>query len=239
VGGSDQWGNITAGIELIRRVKGGGAEAHGLTFTLLTTTSGAKFGKTEAGAVWLDPESTSPYRFYQFWINTDDRDVGQMLRFFTLLDRERIETLDRATLEQPEGREAQRVLARDVTERVHGEHSLRAAEEVSGLLFGGADPKSLSLDALRQLEREIPVFTLAASGDVTVSDVVTAVSSGKDALFKSRGEARRTLEQGGLYINGDRVLSLDQGILADQFLHGQYLLVRKGGRAYGLVHLRG
>lgn len=237
VGGSDQWGNITAGIELIRRVKS--AEAHGLTFTLLTTTSGAKFGKTEAGAVWLDPERTSPYRFYQFWVNTDDRDVGEMLRFFTLLDRERIETLDRATQERPEAREAQRVLAREVTERVHGEHALRTAEEVSGLLFGGADPKSLSLDALRQLEREIPVFTLSASGDVTVSDVVTAVSSGKDALFKSRGEARRTLEQGGLYLNGERVASLDQSISADQFLHGQYLLVRKGARAYGLVQLRG
>jgi len=119
VGGSDQWGNITAGIELIRRTRG--AESHALTFPLLTTASGTKFGKTEAGAVWLDPARTSPYRFYQFWINTDDRDVPQMLRYFTLLERTEIEALHAATTERPEARDAQRALARDVTRRVHGE----------------------------------------------------------------------------------------------------------------------
>src|SRR5438105_4209658 len=153
LGGSDQWGNITAGIELIRRTAS--AEAHALTFQLLTTASGTKFGKTEAGAVWLDPDRTSPYRFYQFWFNTDDRDVAQMLRFFTLLDRDRIEALDRATRERPEAREAQRTLARDVTERVHGAAALAAAEEVSRLLFGKGDPRSLSEDALHLLEQEI------------------------------------------------------------------------------------
>src|SRR5436853_6702531 len=117
VGGSDQWGNITAGIELIRRTQS--AESHALTFPLLTTASGTKFGKTEAGAVWLDAERTSPYQFYQFWINTDDRDVGQMLRYFTLLEHDQIESLDRAMKDAPEKREAQRTLARDVTERVH------------------------------------------------------------------------------------------------------------------------
>ncbi|TMG80645.1 MAG: tyrosine--tRNA ligase, partial [Betaproteobacteria bacterium] len=123
LGGSDQWGNITAGIELIRRTEGG--DAHALTCPLLTTAAGTKFGKTEAGAVWLDAERTSPYRFYQFWINTDDRDVGQMVRFFTLLDHGEIEALDRATRERPEAREAQRTLARDVTRRVHGADALR------------------------------------------------------------------------------------------------------------------
>ena len=233
VGGSDQWGNITAGIELIRRVAAG--ESHALTFPLLTTTSGAKFGKTEAGAVWLDPERTSPYRFYQFWINTEDRDVGQMLRSFTLLERDRIDALEQATRDAPETREAQRTLARDVTARVHGAGALRAAEEVSGLLFGGADPNALSVEALRQLEREIPVFTLERAEDVKVADVVAAITTGKDALFKSKGEARRALEQGGLYLNGERVTALDQPVPREKFLHGRYLLVRKGARGYGLV----
>jgi tyrosyl-tRNA synthetase len=126
IGGSDQWGNITAGIELIRRTTG--AESHALTFPLLTTASGRKFGKSEAGAVWLDADRTTPYQFYQFWINTDDRDVGQMLRTFTLLDRGQIEALDSSIQERPEAREAQRTLARDVTRRVHGDEALGAAE---------------------------------------------------------------------------------------------------------------
>ncbi len=146
MGGSDQWGNITAGTELIRRAVGG--EAHGITLPLITTSTGAKFGKSEAGAVWLDPTRTSPYKFYQFWINTDDRDVGKYLRTFTLLSHEEIEGLDASAAGSPEKREAQRALARDVTARVHGDGAVRAAEEVSGLLFGGADPASLSTTAL-------------------------------------------------------------------------------------------
>jgi tyrosyl-tRNA synthetase len=234
VGGSDQWGNITAGIELIRRTKG--AEAHALTFPLITTAAGTKFGKTEAGAVWLDAERTSPYRFYQFWINTDDRDVGQMLRFFTLLDRREIEALDQATKDRPESREAQRTLARDVTERVHGATALKAAEEVSTLLFGKADPRSLSSDALRLLETEIPTFKLGGDAFDT-QDVINAVSGEGDSLFKSRGEARRALEQGGLYLNGERLGAERQPISLEELLHGKYLLVRKGARSYGLIRV--
>jgi tyrosyl-tRNA synthetase len=231
VGGSDQWGNITAGIELIRRTRG--AEAHALTFPLVTSASGRKFGKTEAGAVWLDPERTSPYRFYQFWINTDDRDVGPMLRFFTLLDRGEIERLDRATTETPEAREAQRTLARDVSARVHGEPALRAAEEVSQLLFGKGDPRSLSKPALEQLEQEIPTFRLAAA-PADVFALIDAVSGGKDALFKSKSEARRALQQGGLYLNGERA-GENRNLSRSDLLHGKYVLVRKGARSYGLV----
>ena len=231
VGGSDQWGNITAGIELIRRTVG--AESHALTFPLVTSASGRKFGKTEAGAVWLDPERTSPYRFYQFWINTDDRDVGQMLRFFTLLDRRDLERLDRATAETPEAREGQRALARDVTTRVHGEPALKAAEEVSLLLFGKGDPRSLSRSALEQLEQEIPTFRLE-SAPTDVFALIDAVSAGKDALFKSKSEARRALQQGGLYINGERA-SENREISHSELLHGTYLLVRKGARSYGLI----
>jgi tyrosyl-tRNA synthetase len=235
LGGSDQWGNITAGIELIRRTAA--AESHALTFPLLTTASGSKFGKTEAGAVWLDPERTSPYRFYQFWINTDDRDVGQMLRFFTLLDRREIEELDRATKERPEAREAQRALARDVTKRVHDAGALAAAEEVSQLLFGKGDPRELSLEALELLEKEIPTFELDGSKSFDTQDVINAVSGEGDALFKSRGEARRALEQGGVYLNGDRLSVERKPVTADQLLHARYLLVRKGARSYGLVRI--
>jgi tyrosyl-tRNA synthetase len=232
VGGSDQWGNITAGIDLIRRTRA--AETHALTFPLLTTAAGTKFGKTEAGAVWLDPERTTPYRFYQFWINTDDRDAGQMLRYFTFLDRARIEELDRATADQPAAREAQRVLARDVTQRLHGEAAVRAAEEVSQLLFGKGDPTTLSRDALASLEREIPTFA-ASKPELSTFDVIDAVSAGKDALFKSKSEARRALDQGGLYLNGERLSKEPAPVPRERFLHGRYLLVRKGARNYGLV----
>jgi tyrosyl-tRNA synthetase len=234
VGGSDQWGNITAGIELIGRTVG--ADAHALTFPLVTNASGTKFGKTEAGAVWLDPERTSPYRFYQFWINTDDRDVGQMLRFFTLLQRPEIERLDRATKDAPEAREAQRALARDVTLRVHGDAALQAAEEVSQLVFGKADPRALSKAALQQLEQEIPTFRLESPDQRDLFAVIDVVSAGKDALFKSKSEARRALEQGGLYVNGERV-SANRAITRSELLHGRYLLVRKGARTNGLVVL--
>ncbi|HEY3257220.1 MAG TPA: tyrosine--tRNA ligase, partial [Gemmatimonadaceae bacterium] len=235
MGGSDQWGNITAGIELIRRTES--AEAHALTFPLLTTASGTKFGKTEAGAVWLDPDRTSPYSFYQFWINTDDRDVGQMLRFFTLLDRKEIEKLDAATKQEPERRDAQRTLAREVTERVHGAPALKAAEEVSQLLFGKGDPRSLSREALQLLEREIPTFELKADTGFDTQDVINAVSGEAEALFKSRSEARRAVEQGGLYLNGERVPAERAPVAAGQLLHGKYLLVRKGARSYGLVRV--
>lgn len=235
VGGSDQWGNITAGIELIRRAKG--VEAHALTFPLIMTAAGAKFGKTEAGAVWLDPQRTSPYRFYQFWINTDDRDVGQMLRFFTLLDRAEIEALDAATKERPEAREAQRALAREVTGRVHGADALKAAEEVSQLLFGKGDPRSLSREALQSLEHEIPTFGLSKGEPLDTFDLIDAVSVGKDAMFKSKSEARRALDQGGLYMNGDRLGRDRVSVPREQFLHGSYLLLRKGARSYGLVRL--
>jgi tyrosyl-tRNA synthetase len=234
VGGSDQWGNITAGIELIRRTVG--AEAHALTFPLLTKASGTKFGKTEAGAVWLDAERTSPYQFYQFWINTDDRDVGQMLRNFALLDRKRIEELDRATQEKPEAREAQRALARDVAERVHGAQALRAAEEVSQLLFGKGDPRKLSRAALGLLEREIPTFELNGGKELDTQDVINAIS-GESGLFKSRGEARRALEQGGLYLNAERLSAERSPVSKEQWLHGKYLLVRKGARTYALIRV--
>jgi len=231
LGGSDQWGNITAGIELIRRFAG--REAHGLTVPLVTTAAGTKFGKTEAGSVWLDPERTSPYQFYQFWIQTDDRDVGRYLRFFTLLDRERIETLDEQVSVAPQRREAQEALARDVTERVHGTESARAAAEVSALLFGQAEPTSLSSSAFSALRRELPPVNVH-TGDFPIDVVDLLVRTG---LTPSRGAARRLFEQGGAYINGVRATSESRMVQEDAAIHDRYVVVRKGARDYALVQI--
>jgi tyrosyl-tRNA synthetase len=235
VGGSDQWGNITAGVDLIRRTRG--KDAHALTFPLLTTASGTKFGKTEAGAVWLDADRTSPYRFYQFWINTDDRDVGQMLRFFTLLERKVVELLEIAMQEEPSQRAAQRQLAAEVTERVHGAQARIAAEEVSRLLFEKADPASLSTNALQLLGKEIPCFHIQGGQSLDLFEVFEATTLGPEALFKSKGDAKRSLEQGGIYVNGQRVAA-NRPIEPSELLHGRYLLLRKGSRSYGLVQVQ-
>ena len=236
MGGSDQWGNITAGIELIRRTLG--ADAHAVTAPLITTAAGTKFGKTEAGAVWLDATLTTPYRFYQFWINVDDRDASRYLRCFTLLDRPRIEQLDRELGERPELRGAQRTLAREVTTMVHGEKAAATAQEVSELLFGGADPKALSRDALLALQLEIPVFTVEPKDELTTYDILEATLVGPDALFASKSDMRRMLQQGGVYLNGRR-LSPERGPLSpDDLLAGEFVLVRKGAKSYGLAKVR-
>jgi tyrosyl-tRNA synthetase len=229
VGGSDQWGNITAGIELIRKTVG--ANAHALTYPLFTTASGAKFGKTESGAVWLDAERTSPYKFFQFWVNADDRDVGKFLRFFTLLPRKTIEELDRETAEHPERRAAQYALAQEVTTRVHDEEAARVASEVSALLFGKGDPKSLSLKALEALGEEVPFVRVSADG--AGIDALELFVSAK--LAASKGAARRLLEQGGLYVNGDRLSPDDKTLGRERLLPGSHLLLRKGAREYALV----
>lgn len=232
-GGSDQWGNITTGIELIRRAAG--AEAHGVVLPLVTTASGTKFGKTEAGAVWLDARRTSPYQFYQFWVNTDDRDVGRYLRYFTLLSREEIASLDRATAESPERRQAQQALALDVTGRVHGHEAARVAVEMSGLLFGRGDPRALSPQALAALAHEIPSSQLAgptSDGDVDTIDAV--VHAG---LAPSKSAARRLLEQGGLAVNGRKLSSADRTLPLADALAGGYYLLRKGARDYALLRV--
>jgi tyrosyl-tRNA synthetase len=235
MGGSDQWGNITAGVELIRRVAG--AEAHALTCPLVTTTAGTKFGKTESGAVWLDAERTSPYRFYQFWMNADDEGARRYLRYFTTLPREEIEALDRATAEHPERREAQQALASDITRRVHGDAALAAAREVSALLFGGAEPASLSAIALAALHREIPSFAIAPDVEADTQAIIDAVSTGEGALFTSRSDARRMLQQGGVYLNGARLGAERRALTPADVLHGRYAIVRKGARHYAIVEL--
>jgi tyrosyl-tRNA synthetase len=236
MGGSDQWGNITAGIELIRRTLG--ADAHAVTAPLITTSTGSKFGKTEAGAIWLDATLTTPYKFYQFWINIDDRDAPRYLRYFTLLDRSRIEQLDREVADHPELRGAQRTLAREVTRLVHGDKAVGAAEEVSELLFGGADPKALSPDALLALQLEIPVFTVEPKDELTTYDILEATLVGPDALFASKGDMRRMLQQGGVYLNGRRLGPEREPLAPDDLLAGEFGLVRKGAKSYALVKVR-
>jgi tyrosyl-tRNA synthetase len=222
-------------MELVRRITG--AEVHGITSPLITTAAGTKFGKTEAGAVWLDASLTSPYKFYQFWVNVDDRDAGLYLRYFTLRTREAIETLDAAMASRPERREAQYAVARDVTGRVHGAAALAAAEEVSQLLFGGGDPKALSAAALTALSQEIPFFRLVKGDPVDTQDIIDTVSIGDDALFKSKGDARRMIQQGGVYLNGRRLGPEREPLAADDLLAGRYVLVRKGARANVLVEV--
>ncbi|HZF66595.1 MAG TPA: tyrosine--tRNA ligase [Gemmatirosa sp.] len=231
LGGSDQWGNITSGTELVRRMDG--AQAHGLTFPLLTTSSGEKFGKSAGNAVWLDAERTSPFAFHQFWINVDDREVGRLLRFYTLMPREQILALDRATAERPHLREAQRALAAEVTTRVHGPDAARVAEEVGGLLFAKGDPRELSPAALAALAREVPYATVAAPDGVSALDAAELfVAAG---LAKSKGEARRLLEQGGLTVSGRRLTAGDRALGEGDLLGGGYLLLRRGARDHALV----
>ncbi len=225
LGGNDQWGNMTAGTELIRRADGG--SAHAFTLPLLTTASGAKFGKSEAGAVWLDAARTSPYQFYQFWMRTDDRDVGRLLRFFTLLPRAEIEALDAATAERPEKREAQHALATDVTTRVHGADAAAVAHEVSTLLFAKGDPRALSANALAALAREIPFVESAATDAI---ELFVAAE-----LVPSKGAARRLLDQGGLTVSGRRLTAGESAVREEDELPGGHLLLRKGARDYALV----
>lgn len=228
MGGSDQWGNITAGLELIRRVDG--KTAHALTLPLVTTASGTKFGKTESGAVWLDPERTSPYKFYQYWINADDRDASKYLRLFTLLSKQEIEALDKLIAEAPEKRGAQQALARDVTTRVHGADAARVAEEVSQILFGKADPTSLGEPVFRALSEEVP-FAEVPAAPALLDALVTL------KLAASKGAARRLVEQGGVYLNGQRVTASTE-LAATTPLAGRYYLIRKGARDYGLLAVK-
>ena len=228
IGGSDQWGNITAGLELIRRVEG--KTAHALTMPLVTTASGSKFGKTEEGAVWLDPARTSPYKFYQYWINVDDRDAGKYLRLFTLLPRQEIEALEKLIASAPEKREAQQALAREVTARVHGDEAARVAEEVSRVLFGMADPTSLTEPVLLALSEEVP-FAEAPETPGLLDALVTL------KLAASKSAARRLVEQGGVTLNGQRA-GADTDLASTKPLAGGYHLVRKGARDYGLIRQR-
>jgi tyrosyl-tRNA synthetase len=240
LGGSDQWGNITAGIELIRRVDA--AEAHALTMPLVTTSTGAKFGKTEAGAVWLDATRTSPYAFYQFWLATDDADVGRYLRYYTLLSRDEVEALDAQTAAAPEQRAAQQALARDVTRRVHGDAALAGAEQVSTFFFGGLEASALSEAAFGILRAEAPFAevtrdALASDSDPARFDALKLLTA--SGLAASNGAAKRLLEQGGVSVNKRKLAASDRHVPAsDVLLLGGHVVMGKGKRDYALLRVK-
>jgi tyrosyl-tRNA synthetase len=217
LGGSDQWGNITAGIELIRRVRG--ATAFGLTFPLVTRADGTKFGKSEAGNIWLDARRTSPYAMYQFFLRSEDAVVGTYLRYFTFRTREEIEALDAATREQPERREAQRALAHDVVALVHGEEEARQSEHASAVLFS-EDIRDLSEQTL------LDVMSDAPSSDVEPGPLVDVLVA--TGLAKSRREARGFLERGGVYLNNRKVADADASLSRVDLLHDRYAILRRG-----------
>jgi tyrosyl-tRNA synthetase len=227
VGGSDQWGNITAGIDLIRRVEGG--EAHGLVAPLVTMASGAKFGKTEAGAIYLDPMLTSPYQFYQFWYNVDDRDVESYLKLFTLLPREEIEAQIRTHKKDPSRREAQTKLATEVTTMVHGKQALAGVVEASAALFGDIAVETNKLDAL---EAHAPTTKVGTRPETVVEALVVS------RLAKSKSDARRLIRQGGVYVNDRRVADVDEKVRPDDW-RGTKLVLRKGKKDYHLLSVDG
>ena len=233
MGGSDQWGNIVAGIDLIRRLRG--ARAHGLVFPLVTTAAGVKFGKTEAGAVWLDPKLTSPYRFYQFWLNTDDRDAITYLKFFTWLSQEEIAELAERVWSEPEKRRAQRELARHVTALVHGESELEKALRASEVLFG-KEISGLGVQEILDIFADVPSTELEKSklDGFTVTDALVA-----SGLAPSKGEARRLVQGGGVCVNNRRVSDPRQTISDADLIDGQVLVLRKGAKNYHVIKVTG
>jgi tyrosyl-tRNA synthetase len=233
MGGSDQWGNITAGTDLIRKLRT--KKAHGLVVPLVMTTSGVKFGKTEAGTIWLDPGRTSPFRFYQFWLNTDDRDVVTYLRYFTFLDRGAVDALEAATASVPEAREGQRVLAREVTALVHGTDQLRRAEHASAVLFG-EDIMTLSVDDVLAVFDDVPSTELPAEavddGGIGMVDLVAQVG-----LAPSKSEARRLVQSGGVYVNNRRMSDPQARLSREQAIGGRLFVLRRGQKQNHLVLL--
>jgi tyrosyl-tRNA synthetase len=233
MGGSDQWGNITAGIDLVRKLRG--EKAHGLVWPLMTTAGGTKFGKTEAGTIWLDPARTSPFRFYQFWLNTDDRDIVAYLKFFTFLDRPAIEALRHEVETAPAAREAQRVLAREVTYLVHGREHVARAEQASAVLFG-EKIATLSVDDVLAVFEDVPSTELAAgalAGDgIGLVDLVAQVR-----LAPSKSEARRLVQAGGVYVNNRRIADPQARLRSDDAIGGRLFVLRKGQKENHLVRL--
>jgi tyrosyl-tRNA synthetase len=225
MGGSDQWGNITAGIELIRKLRG--KKAHGLVWGLLKTSSGAKFGKTEQGTIWLDPARTSEREFYQFWLNTDDRDVGNYLRFFTWLDRVEIERLERTIVDDPSSRLAQKTLAQEITRIVHGEQQLKAVLDDANLRFGAA----ATAESLQQVTPTASLSRDRLAQGVTASDLVVLAG-----LAKSKGEAFRLIEQGGVTLNDLKISDPRSQVLEAQALGGRFK-VSKGRRNVAVVEI--
>ena len=232
MGGSDQWGNITAGIDLVRRM--GGPRCHGIVFPLLESRQGVKFGKTEAGTVWLDPKRTSPYRFYQYWLNTEDDDVVRFLRLFTLLEQAEVDDLRRATADHPHRREAQQRLAAEVTRMVHGDDGLERAVKASRALFGGSI-EGLGADELSEIFADVPSATIAKSRLEAEGGLALVPLMAEVGMASSGSEARRLIKGGGVYVNGTRVAEISSALSLADAVEDRCVIVRVGKKRYFLL----
>ncbi|MDQ0858040.1 tyrosine--tRNA ligase [Bacillus sp. V2I10] len=230
IGGSDQWGNITAGLELIRKSEEN-SKAFGLTVPLVTKSDGTKFGKTEGGAIWLDKEKTTPYEFYQFWINTDDRDVIKYIKFFTFLSHEEITALEQELTNAPENRAAQKALAEDMTKLVHGEESLEQAIKISQALFSG-NIKELTGEEIEQGFKDVPAFT-AEELEIGLIDLLVNAK-----ISPSKRQAREDVSNGAVYINGERIQETDKVLGADDRIDGKFTVIRRGKKKYTLIQYK-
>ncbi|MFA8440064.1 tyrosine--tRNA ligase [Pueribacillus sp. YX66] len=232
IGGSDQWGNITAGLEFIRRSREHEEEdvkAFGLTVPLITKADGTKFGKTAGGAVWLDAKKTSPYEFYQFWFNTDDRDVVKFLKYFTFLSLDEIAELEKAVKTSPEKREAQKTLAEEMTKFVHGEDALQQAINISNALFTG-DIKELTVDEMKQGFKDVPSHTLESDEPIGLVDLLV-----ESKISSSKRQAREDINNGAIYINGERTKDLKKMITRDDAIERQFIVIRRGKKRYFVI----
>lgn len=229
-GGSDQWGNITAGVDLIRRVHG--ASVHALTTPLITKADGTKFGKTESGTVWLDPELTSPYAFFQFWLNADDRDVPVLLRTFSFKSREEIDALIAATVERPHERAAQRALAEELTDLVHGTHERQGAEAAGKVLFGQGELSDVPASTLSAALTETPHAEITGEELPSVDELFV-----RSGLVESKSAARRAIAEGGAYVNNQRVSEPTWQPTPADLVHGEWLVLRRGKRTVGGIRV--
>lgn len=227
LGGSDQWGNITAGIELLRREKE--VQGFGLTMPLITKADGTKFGKTEGNAVWLDAEKTTPYEFYQFWINTDDRDVIKFLKYFTFLSLEEIAAIETEFLAAPESRLAQKKLAEEVTSLVHGQEAYEQALRISQALFSG-DIKGLSGEEIKQGFKGVPTYNVTQEDDLALVELLIAAN-----VVPSKRQAREDMKNGAIYINGERIQELTYVISESDKIDGHSTVIRRGKKKYHLL----
>ena len=236
MGGSDQWGNIVTGTELIRRIEGG--EAYALTCPLITKSDGGKFGKTEEGNIWLDPERTSPYKFYQFWLNVSDEDAEKYLKIFTLLSRDEIEILVKQHNEAPHLRVMQKVLAKEITILVHSEEDYKSAVEASEILFGKGTTeslKSIKETMFLSIFEGVPQFEVSKDTlGMSISDLLVDDTN----IFASKGELRRMVQGGGLFINKAKVDNESRSVSNEDFINGKYIIVQKGKKNYFLVILK-
>lgn len=232
VGGADQWGNITAGIDLIHKIEGADARAHALTIPLMLKADGTKFGKTAGGAIWLDPEKTTPYEFYQFWINQDDRDVVKYLKYFTFLKEDEISELENKLKTEPEKREAQRRLAEEVTEFVHGKKAVEEAQHITAALFSG-NVADLTAAEIEQGFKNMPSVEV---DNTTQNIILWLVDDTK--IEPSRRQAREDVKNGAIRINGEKITDLDAQINPSEHFNGRFVIVRRGKKRYFLARVR-